>query len=162
MAAADLSRLRVDALDELQPLGRHLVLVFREFEREVLAALHADGYDDLTDADLAMLRFIAPQGSRAVDVARLAGITKQGAGKALRDLERRGYLARRDDATDSRAWRIVFTRKGQALISKAIDEIRTIEQRYAKLIGAERLREMKQSLRHLFADHCERRKKEQP
>jgi DNA-binding MarR family transcriptional regulator len=161
-ARADLSRVRVDTLDDVQPLGRHLVLVFREFELEVVAALHRAGYDDLSESDLAMLRFIDPSGSRAVDVARLAGITKQGAGKALRSLEERGYLARRDDAHDSRAWRIGFTRKGEGMIRIAIDEIRRIERRYVRLLGARRLREMKHSLRALFADHCDRREKVSP
>jgi len=51
-ARADLSRVRVDTLDDVQPLGRHLVLVFREFELEVVAALHRAGYDDLSESEL--------------------------------------------------------------------------------------------------------------
>ena len=42
-AHPDLPKLLVDQLDDLQPLGRHLILVFREFELEVLDALHWEG-----------------------------------------------------------------------------------------------------------------------
>ena len=154
---ADLGKVRVDTLDELQPLGRHLVLVFRAFEAEVLDALHADGYRELSEADLDILRFINPSGSRAVDVARLAGITKQGVAKALASLEDRGYITRRDDPADSRARLIVFTRKGESLIGKAIDEIRRLEQRYARLLGPSRLKDIKRMLRVLFDDHQERK-----
>ena len=140
-----LSRIRVDTLDEAQPLGRCLILVFREFELEVLDALHAAGYADLTPADLDILRFIKPDGSRAVDIARLAGITKQGVAKALTDLEARGYVRRRADAADSRAKVVEFTRAGETLIGKAIEAIRRVEHRYERL------------LRRLFDDHQERR-----
>lgn len=155
-ARSALSRVRVDALDELQPLGRHLVLVFREFEIEVLAALRAAGYADLTPSDLDILRFVDPGGGRATDIARLAGITKQGVAKALADLEARGYVTRRPDPHDARAKLVVFTRKGQALIARAIDHIRGIEQRYARLLGARRVGDMKQMLRTLFDDHRSR------
>lgn len=152
-----LARVRVDALDDVQPLGRHLVLVFRAFETEVLAALRDDGYGDLTQADLDILRFVAPAGSRAVDIARLAGITKQGVAKALDDLEERGYVSRRPHPRDSRAKVVVFTRTGRALIEKAIAHIRGIEQRYARLLGARRLHEMKAMLRALLDDHRQRK-----
>lgn len=157
MTARELGRVRVERLDAVQPLGRHLILVFREFELELLAALHSAGYTDLTQSDLNMLRFINPAGSRAVDVARLAGITKQGAGKALADLAQRGYITRRDDRDDARAKVIVLTRKGRRLIGRAIDDIRRIERRYAGLVGARRLQDMKRLLRVLFADHRERK-----
>ncbi len=151
------SRVRVDELDEAQPLGRHLILVFREFELEVLDALHEAGYHDLTAADLDILRFIKPGGSRAQDVARLAGITKQGVAKAVSDLESRGYVRRRADAADSRAKVIAFTRSGESLIGTAIDAIRRIEHRYQRIVGTRRVHELKRALRALFHDHRERR-----
>jgi DNA-binding MarR family transcriptional regulator len=152
-----LSRIRVDTLDDVQPLGRHLVLVFREFELEVLDALQQAGYPDLTAADLDILRFIKPGGSRAADIAQLAGITKQGVAKALTDLEARGYIRRRADAGDSRAKVIEFTRAGEALITKAIESIRRVEHRYERLIGRRRMQDMKRLLRQLFDDHQERK-----
>lgn len=150
---ASLSRIRVDTLDDVQPLGRHLVLVFREFEDELLRALRGDGYDDVKQSDFDVLRFIAPEGSRAVDIARLAGISKQGMAKALDDLERRGYIARRADPHDSRAKLVVFTKDGEKLIGNSIAHIRRVEQRYAKLLGPNRLRDIKEMLRALFDDH---------
>jgi DNA-binding MarR family transcriptional regulator len=154
---ADLARIRVDDVDEAQPLGRYLILLFRAFEIEVLEALRAGGYTDLTEADLDILRFISPEGSRAVDVARLAGITKQGAGKAVHDLERRGYLKRRNHREDSRAKLIAFTPKGRIVIGKAIEVIGGIERRYARLLGARHVQELKRSLRLLLDDHRQRK-----
>jgi DNA-binding MarR family transcriptional regulator len=153
MARPGFAEVRVDSLDQVQPLGRHLVLVFRAFEAELLTALQQRGYRDVKASDLDVLRFIAPAGSRAADIARLAGITKQGMAKALDDLARRGYVTRRPDKLDSRAKVVVFTRKGEALVGHAIEHIRAIEQRYARLLGAGRLRDMKQMLRTLFDDH---------
>lgn len=152
-----LSRVRVDTLDDVQPLGRHLVLVFREFELEVLEALHRAGYPDLTAADLEVLRFIKPEGSRAVDVARLAGISKQGIAKALTSLEARGYLRRQADALDSRAKVIAFTRAGERLMTKAIEAIRRVEHRYERLLGRRRIQDLKRLLTRLFNDHQQRR-----
>ena len=33
---------KVDSLDEVQPLGRHLILLFKAFETELLSSLHRD------------------------------------------------------------------------------------------------------------------------
>lgn len=152
-----LSRVRVDALDDAQPLGRYLILVFREFELEVLGALRQAGYTDLSPADLDILRFIKPDGSRAADVAQLAGITKQGVAKALTSLEERGYLRRRADGADSRAKVIEFTRAGETLIAKAIDAIRRVEHRHERLLGRRKMQDLKQMLRRLFDDHQARK-----
>jgi len=154
-ARSTLSRIRVDTLDDVQPLGRHLVLVFREFELEVLDVLQRAGYADLTTADLDILRFIKPDGSRAVDIARLAGISKQGVAKALTGLEARGYIRRRADAGDSRARVIEFTRAGEAMIARAIEAIRRVEHRYERLLGRRRMQDVKRVLGRGVDDHQE-------
>ena len=155
-ASAELSRVRVNAVDG-QPLGRHLILLFHEFEQELLEALRQDGYVDLTEADLDILRFVSPEGSRAVDIAQLAGITKQGVGKAVADLEQRGYLVRRDHREDSRAKHTVSTPKGRTVIGTAIDVIHAIERRYTKLLGARKVQDLKRSLSLLLDDHRKRK-----
>ena len=149
--------IRVDELDPAQPLGRHLILLFRAFEDELLE--HLGDYPDVTPSDLQVLRFVRPEGSQAVEIARLAGITKQGAGKAIHSLEDRGYLVRHPDPDDSRAKRIMFTERGEALISRMITVITDIEHRYATLLGPDQLTALKDTLKMLFEDHQNRRTK---
>lgn len=147
------SRIRVDSLDEIQPLGRHLILLFDAFERDLLDGLHAKGFGDITRADLEQLRYIRPEGSRAADVSRLAGVTKQAVGKAMGSLQARGYVSRASDAADSRAKVIEFTPAGRRLIRAAIGIIERMERRYAELLGERELGDLKAKLRTLFADH---------
>jgi DNA-binding MarR family transcriptional regulator len=148
-----ISQIKVDGLDAIQPLGRHLILLFRAFEQELLEELTGRGFQDITGADLQILRFVKPEGSHAVEIAELLGITKQGVGKAVLSLEERGYVKRKADPHDVRAKLIIFTSSGKKLIGEAIAFIETIEARYEALIGEQPFQTLKAQLRTLFNDH---------
>jgi len=148
-----LNQIRVDSLDAYQPLGRYLILLFRAFERDLITALQQAGFDDVSEADLHILRFVRPEGSTAKDITALAGISKQAVGKTLAGLEAAGYLQRQPHGADGRARLITFTPRGEALLWAAINHIGSVEQIYAAQLGAERFNELKTMLATLLHWH---------
>ncbi len=146
-----LQRIRVDRPNDEQPLARHLILLFRAFEDELLTGLHAHAeFRSITAADHDVLRYIRPEGSTAVEIARLNGTTKQAVSKAIASLERRGFVVRTPDPVDRRAVRITFSDKGFGLVTEAVRIIGAIEARQAKRVGAREYRKLKQMLQSLF------------
>lgn len=148
-----LDQIRVDSLDAHQPLGRYLILLFRAFERDLITALQQAGFDDVSEADLQILRFVRPEGSTAKEITALAGISKQAVGKTLASLESTGYLQRQPHAADGRARLVTFTPRGEALLWAAIGHIAGVEQAYATQLGAERFGDLKAMLATLLHLH---------
>jgi DNA-binding MarR family transcriptional regulator len=148
----DISKILVDRVDGNQPLGRHLLVLFRSFENELLLRLSKQGVSDITTADLQTLHFVRPEGSSATEIGHLAGITKQAVGKAVKSLRERGYLLVKPSPKDGRTRRIVFSARGLRLVTMAIEAIRDIEISYQDAIGAKRFRDLKAALAELISE----------
>jgi DNA-binding MarR family transcriptional regulator len=144
----------VDALDEHQPLGRHLVLLFKAFENELLSSLHRhERFASITTADHDILRFIKPAGTTATAIAHLNGTSKQAVAKALASLEERGFVVRQPHPDDARAQIVLFSKDGQALAKEALRIVARIEARYEAALGRKEFTRLKKGLRDLFATH---------
>jgi DNA-binding MarR family transcriptional regulator len=127
----------------LRARGRHvgalLLAAQRHFNEDLVAALHGRGFTDLRAAHGAVFANIDPEGTRATELARRAGITKQSMGELVDDLERKGYVERQGDPLDRRARIVVPTARGIAVDRDADEVIDTIERAYAEGLGADRL-----------------------
>jgi DNA-binding MarR family transcriptional regulator len=73
------------------------------------------GFTDLVPAHLAVLRYPGPNGRRPSELAAEVGATKQAMNYLLGQLDRLGYIERRDDPDDLRSKRVHFTPRGEAL-----------------------------------------------
>lgn len=146
----DFKKIKVDDLNEEQPLGRFLILLFIEFEKEVIESLNSKGIKDILGSDLNILRFLKPEGSQAIEIAYLAGISKQAVGKQVQSLEKRKYLNRSTSPKDGRAQIILFTKKGEVLLRELIGIIREIETRYESVVGEKEYQRLKIQLKSLF------------
>jgi DNA-binding MarR family transcriptional regulator len=134
-----------------QPLGRFLIVLFRQFEDELLRRLSRAGYRTLTRGDLDLRRHIDPRGTHATEIRRLSGVTKQAVSQGLARLERKGWIVRSADAGDSRAREVRFSKSGAALIEDCIRHIQDIEDGYRAALGsAARLVELKSGLHRLI------------
>jgi DNA-binding MarR family transcriptional regulator len=94
---------------------------------ELVARLHAAGYDDITAAHQAVFENIDRRGTRLTTLAARSGMAHQSMSELVNALERAGYLERQPDPADGRARIIRLTEKGQALVRQAIHDIRAIE-----------------------------------
>lgn len=128
-----------------------MLISYRAMDERVIAAMRAAGYD-ITVAQARIAQRIADDGSRLVDLAEQAQVTKQTASVLVAALEREGLVERVPDPRDGRARLIRFTVKGQAAAERAREVVLGIEQEWNEHLGpqlASALREALTSLREL-------------
>lgn len=130
-------------------IGRLLLAATRRFDEELTARLHARGYRDIRPAHSALFAHLDRQGTRPTELARRAGMTKQSMGELVADLEAKGYVERREDASDRRARVVVLTEAGVRLDREARGAIADIERTYRRRLGRPRLEALRTGLEQL-------------
>jgi DNA-binding MarR family transcriptional regulator len=107
-------------------LGVLLFIPYRYTEDRMFRAVQDAGFDDWTLAQCQVFQRIAPEGSRLMDLANQAQVSKQSAGVMVDQLEHLGYVRRVPDPTDGRARLIVIEERGRRAVEVAtatVDEI---------------------------------------
>ena len=112
-------------------IGRFLNLAIQRFETRVLALMEQAGHGGFTLSHMAITRNLDVGGTRATEIARRAGITKQSVGESIGQLEAMGLVERLPDPGDKRARTVQFTAAGMAwleafgaALSQAEEEMR--------------------------------------
>ena len=137
-------------------IGRLLLRAHRAFNARAAIKLRERHYDGLTLAHLTLLPHLGVDGARVTNLAEHAGMTKQGMGQLVLDLERQGYVARTSDPTDRRASLIRFTGAGWQLLRDAVAVTRELESEYALILGEQRLESLRAALATLVEHERER------
>jgi len=118
-------------------LGRLLLFSFHAFEARLLESYHAAGFSGVRQAHLNALRHLdLNTGTRIIDLAARAGVTKAAMGKIVADCKRLGLINVRADPADGRAKIVSYSKKGHALVEVTRAAARRIEADFAALIGA--------------------------
>jgi DNA-binding MarR family transcriptional regulator len=116
-----------------------LLRASRLVNRHVVEGLHGRGYADLRSTHTTLLSNIDLAGSTVTEAAERAGVTKQAMGRLASELESAGYVRVRSDPTDARVRVLQLTDAGRRLMLDSLDVMAELEQRYAELIGLDRL-----------------------
>lgn len=120
----------------LDPMtGVHLFLANRALEARAFEAVGAAGADDLTAAQARLLARVADEGSRLVELADRARVTKQTAGHLVDQLERNGYVERGPDPSDGRARLIRLTPRARAVVPLAGAEVVKVLEEWREHLG---------------------------
>ena len=117
----------------------------------MLERLHERGFRDLEAAHLSVFQFPGPGGAKPSELAARLHASKQSINHLLGQLERFGYLERRDDPDDQRARRIHLTPRGRAAIRVIRGAVTEVERDWEARLGSRRLAQ----LRALLRDLCE-------
>ena len=118
-------------------IGALLRVPLEVVRRRMLERLHEGGFDDLEAAHLAVLQYPGPQGLRPSELAARLRMTKQAVNYQLGQLERLGYLERKDDPEDRRSKRIALTERGYSTIPVIRGAVREVEEMWAAELGPE-------------------------
>lgn len=130
-------------------IGWDLWQATQNWKKELVAGMVARGFHDYGDARYSLLRHIGPSGLSQSRLTTVSGLSKQAIQQQIDDLVRDNIVARRPDSDDARKKRIVLTDKGLLLFTQ-IDEVKLgIETRYEKLIGQQRLADLKDILKEI-------------
>lgn len=119
-------------------IGRLLLQAQRAFNARAIEKLNARGYAGLSVSHTALLPHIDPEGTRITTLAERTGMTKQGMGQLIADLERQGFVERAPDPADGRATLIRFTDAGWRYLRDASAVKTELEAEYSDMLGAER------------------------
>ena len=130
-----------------QHIGRLLLQAQRAFNQAAISKLQQRGYAGLSFTHTALLPHLDLEGTRITTLAERAGITKQGMGQLVSDLERQGLVSRAPDPADGRATLVSFTDAGWAYLQAAHEVKQEIEAEYAALLGEEGFAELRSLLR---------------
>jgi DNA-binding MarR family transcriptional regulator len=128
-------------------IGRLLLFVFHAFEARVLDGYHAAGFTEVRQRHLNALRHIdVPQGTRIVDLAARAGITKGAMGQIVEECARLGLVDLSPDPSDGRAKVVGYSKRGREVMIVTRRSAKRVEADFAKLLGAERYATLRDDL----------------
>jgi DNA-binding MarR family transcriptional regulator len=84
----------------------------------------------------AVLRYLDRDGTKASELARRSGLTRQALSLIVADLEQMGVVERRDDPDDKRAKIITFTPRGRDGFDASRAVIAAIDADFEERVGA--------------------------
>lgn len=140
-------------------IGALLRMPWESVLERLLAGLRERGFTDLGASHLSVLQWPGPDDLRPSELAAQSRMSKQALNYLLGQLERLGYLERRDDPHDQRFKRIALTRRGQRAALAMRDIVRDVETEWEQQLGPERFAELRLLLTdlndHVAADRAQ-------
>jgi DNA-binding MarR family transcriptional regulator len=127
-------------------VGRLLNNAISRFEGRILQLMAQAGHGGFALSHITVTRNLDVEGTRATELARRAGITKQSMGELIRQLENSGIVARRPDPTDRRSRIVYFTPAGMAWLHAFRDALGQAETEMRAALGARGLDALKRAL----------------
>ncbi len=143
-------------------IGRLLLQAQRAFNARAIDKLQARGYAGLRVSHTALLPHIDTDGTRITTLAERTGMTKQGMGQLVSDLERQGVLERTPDPADGRATLIRFTPAGWDYLRAASEVKAELEADYRRELGDERFAALGDALTAMIEHERERTDSDDP
>lgn len=116
---------------------------------EVIAALHAAGFDDILPAHLGVFQYPGPEGQRPGVLAARTRASKQAMNHLLHQLESGGYLVREPHSRDRRTRVVRLTDRGWAAAKVIAVRTREVEAAWAEALGDEAHRALRDALLRL-------------
>lgn len=132
-------------------IGALLRVPWEAVQRRMLETLHERGFDDFDASYLTVFGYPGPQGRRPSELASRLRMSKQALNHLLGQLERLGYLERRQDPDDLRSKRIVLTPRGVAAVGVIREAVADIEASWAEQLGRARFGQLRELLVELNA-----------
>ena len=140
-------------------IGALLRMPWESILERLLAGLRERGFTDLGASHLSVLQWPGPDDLRPSELAAQSRMSKQALNYLLGQLERLGYLERRDDPRDQRFKRIALTERGRQAALAMRDIVRDVEAEWEQQLGPERFAELRLLLtdlnRHVAADRAQ-------
>lgn len=130
-------------------IGALLRIPWETVHRRMLERLRERGFGDLDAPHLSVFLFPGPQGAKPSELASRLRVSKQSINHLLGQLERFGYLERRDDPVDMRSRRIHLTPRGKAAGLIMREAVREVEHGWERRLGSKRLALLRRLLREL-------------
>ncbi len=135
-------------MDDQPPelLMRGLLRAYYWMDESLQNGMQKAGYQPRTRTQTMILINISNGITRAAELARVLGVSRQAIQQQINELERDDIVTQIPDPSDRRANRIVFSEKGSEMINAALETLRQAEQVLAMRLGFESVSGMRQAL----------------
>lgn len=127
-----------------------LRVIYQHHSQAIESALRAAGFDDIAPSAGNVFPFMTPEGITVSALAELAGVRKQTMTQAVEQLERGGYVERRENPSDHRSRLVFLTERGRTVTPVTHAAAAAVERRWSGLIGADELEHLRQALADLL------------
>jgi DNA-binding MarR family transcriptional regulator len=127
-----------------------LRVIYQHHSRAIESALRTAGFDDIAPSAGNVFPFIGPDGITTSALAELASVRKQTMAQAVEQLERGGYVEKRDNPDDRRSRLVFLTDRGRTVTPVTHAAAAAVEHQWATLIGNDELEHLRKELRSLL------------
>ncbi|MEM1230545.1 MAG: MarR family transcriptional regulator [Pseudomonadota bacterium] len=127
-------------------LMRSLLRAYYWMDESLQNGLQRAGYAPRTRTQTMILINISNGITRAAELARVLGVSRQAIQQQINELERDELVTQIPDPDDRRANRIVFSEKGSQLINAALESLREAEQTLSQRIGWDSVSQLRRAL----------------
>lgn len=127
-------------------LMRGLLRAYYWMDESLQNGLIQAGFQPRTRTQTMILINIANGITRAAELARVLGVSRQAIQQQINELERDQLVTQIPDPEDRRANRIVFSERGSELINAALAALRNAEQVLAQRLGYDTVRHLRNAL----------------
>lgn len=127
-------------------LMRGLLRAYYWMDESLQNGLIQAGFQPRTRTQTMILINISNGITRAAELARVLGVSRQAIQQQINELERDQLVTQIPDPEDRRANRIVFSERGSELINAALANLRQAEQALAMRLGYDTVRHLRNAL----------------
>jgi DNA-binding MarR family transcriptional regulator len=139
---------RLDMEDQPpEVLMRGLLRAYYWMDESLQNGLQQAGFRPRTRTQTMILINISNGITRAAELARVLGVSRQAIQQQINELEQDELVTQIPDPEDRRANRIVFSERGSELINAALASLRQAEQSLAIRIGYEGVGQLRRALK---------------
>jgi DNA-binding MarR family transcriptional regulator len=129
-----------------------LRVIYQHHSQSIESALRAAGFSDIAPSAANVFPFIRHEGITISALAELAGVRKQTMAQAVEQLERGGYVERRENPDDRRSRLVFLTERGRTVTPVTHAAAAAVEQNWAGMIGNDELEHLRQQLKRLLEE----------
>jgi DNA-binding MarR family transcriptional regulator len=133
-------------------IGLLLRLAYQHYAQDIDTALREAGFGDIRPGAANVFPFVPPDGITVSRLAELARVRKQSMAQAVDQLERTGYVERRENPGDQRSRLVFLTERGAAVPPVTHAAAERVEKRWAAACGPTEFEAMRGTLLRLLAD----------
>jgi len=137
--------------DDPPLIGALLRIPWETVRRRMIDGLHERGFTDLNAAHLVVLQYPGPSGLRPSELAERTRMSKQALNYLLGQMERLGYIIRRDGPQVAGSRQVELTERGEQVAYAMRAIVSDLERQWERDLGPERFAQLRELLLELQA-----------
>ena len=136
-------------MDEYTNTGAYLRVLWDKLRYNMERQLKENGFEDISPSHGWIFHNTKEEGSRITELASIAKITKQSMSALVAQLELAGYVKKKPDPTDKRAWLLVLTPRGKKVKESGQEINYQFEKKWEQKLGKKDYGQFRQLLMKL-------------